>query len=252
MAVGKPAGELTELWRHPLPEMAGRPGRRLCCRSLARMGGSWLQAAAGWEHALPANDPFILAPNHSSRLEAILLPALLALHRHGRQVHFLADWNYFLWPLLGSLMRMNDPVIITRKPARPRFLNVFKPRFQSAETSFQQARRRLLAGQSLGIFPEGTVNRQTRWLLPGRTGAARLSLETGAAVIPMGIRLAGGPSRLLNLDAVMVQMGRPLWPDPAHLGTHVPAPAVRQWHETIMRAIADLSGKSWPPPNPEN
>jgi 1-acyl-sn-glycerol-3-phosphate acyltransferase len=252
MEVGKPTAEPAKLWRQPLPEMAGRPGRRVCCRSLALLGRSWLKAAPGWEHALPANDPFILAPNHGSRLEALLLPALLALHRQGRQVHFLADWNYFLWPLLGSLMRMNDPVIITRKPARPRFLNVFKPRFQSAETSYQQARRRLLAGQSLGIFPEGTVNRRTQCLLPGRTGVARLSLETGAAVIPAGIQWAGRPSLGLNLDAVVVRMGRPLWPDTAHLGTQVPAPAVRQWHETIMRAIADLSGKSWPPPNPEN
>ena len=214
------------------------------------VGRSWLKAAPGWEHALPANDPFILAPNHSSRLEALLLPALLALHRQGRQVHFLADWNFFMWPLLGSLIRMNDPIIITRKPARPRFLNGFKSHYESPESPCGQARRRLLAGQSLGIFPEGTVNRQPQYLLRGRTGVARLSLETGVAVIPVGIRFAGRPSRFLNLDVMRVRMGRPLWPDTAHLGANAPVPAVRQWHETIMRAIADLSGRTWPPPSP--
>jgi 1-acyl-sn-glycerol-3-phosphate acyltransferase len=211
-----------------------------------------LESAPDWKQIHPANDPFILTPNHSSRLEALLLPALLAIHRNGRQVHFLADWNYLLWPLLGSLIRMNDPIIVTRKPARPAFLNRFKPLFQTAESPYAQARRRLLAGQSLGIFPEGTVNPRSRSLLLGQSGAARLSLETGAAIIPMGIQFTGRPAGFLNLDSMIVRLGRPLRPSADHLGSTAPAAAVRQWHETTMRAIAALSGKTWSTLNPRN
>jgi 1-acyl-sn-glycerol-3-phosphate acyltransferase len=232
--------------------MAGQPVRRFCCRSLATVGRAWLNSAPGWEQVRSANDPFILAPNHCSRREALLLPALLALYRDGRQVHFLADWNYLLWPLLGSLIQMNDPIIVARKPARPGVLNVFKPLFQTEETPYRQARHRLLAGQSLGIFPEGTVNRRTQCLLRGQSGVARLSLETGAAIIPVGIRLAGPPSRFALLDPVIVRMGRPLRPPTDYIGSTAPAAAVREWHAITMQAIADLSGKTWHPHNPRN
>lgn len=248
---GAPTAKLTDIWGRALPEMSGRPVTRLSCRALATLGRFWLQDATGWEHILPARDPFILAPNHGSRQEALLLPALLALHRQGRQVHFLADWNFLLWPLVGSLIRMNDPIIITRKPARPRCLNVFKPLFKSAESPFQAARRRLLAGQSLGIFPEGTVNQQENQLLRGQSGAARLSLETGAPVIPMGLQRAETSGRSWGLDAMMVRIGRPLQPDREFVGRAAPAVAVRQWHQQTMQAIADLSGKTWHPHNPK-
>ena len=250
--LGKPFIEWADLWWRPLPDMAGQPGRRFCCRALATVGRSWLKAAPGWDQVQPAHDPFIFASNHSTRLEALLLPALLALHRRGRQVHFLADWNYLLWPLLGSLMRMNDPVIVTRKPARPHFLNIFKPWFKTTESPYRQAHRRLLAGESLGIFPEGTVNRRPDRLLRGHTGVARLSLETGAAIVPAGLQFAGPPSRFLHLDSMIVRVGRPLRPVPDYIGSTAPAAAVREWHACTMRAIADLSGKTWPPPNPRN
>lgn len=246
----QPAG-LAELWRRPLPGMAAQPVRRFCCRALATLGRPLVQAGSGWENALPSGDPFILALNHISRIEALLVPALLALHRGGRQVHFLADWNFLLWPVVGSLIRMNDPIIITRKPARPRMLNVFKVRYQSGETPFQQARRRLLAGQSVGIFPEGTVNDAAESLLRGRNGAARLSLETGAPIIPAGIQPAK-PSAGSRFHPLIVNLGRPLRPAREFIGSTAPVAAVREWHECTMRAVADLSGKTWQSHNPRN
>ena len=255
MEEGKPSSEkvgLADLWQPALPGMAGPPVRRFCCRSLATLGRWWLKSATGWEHTLPANDPFILAPNHGSRLEALLLPAMLAVQRAGKQVHFLADWNFLLWPVVGSLIRMNDPIIVTRKPARPRFLNRFKPWFQASETPFQEARRRLLAGKSVGIFPEGTVNAGPDSLLRGRNGVARLSLETGAPVIPVGIQFDGRAAGLFNLGSMIVRIGRPLRPVADYIGSVAPASAVRDWHEKTMLAIADLSGKTWQPHNPRN
>jgi len=219
---------------------------------LAAFGSSRLKSASGWEHVQPANDPFILAANHSSRLEALFLPAWLAMHRGGRQVHFLADWNFLMWPLAGSLIRMNDPIIVSRKPARPRFLNAFKPLLAPAEPPFKQARRRLLTGSSVGIFPEGTVNPSDQSLLRGYSGVARLSLETGAAIIPVGIRITGKPTRLLTPESMEVRIGRPLRPVMDYVGSPAPAAAVRCWHENTMRAIADLSGKTWQPHNPRS
>jgi len=243
---------LASLGHRALPEMSGQPVARFCCRALAVWGRSWLKESSGWEHVLPAADPFILAPNHASRAEALLLPALLAMHRSGRQVHFIADWNFLLWPLVGSLIRMNDPIIVTRKSARPRWLNALKPWFAAAESPYQAAHRRLLAGQSLGIFPEGTVNRREQHLLRGHQGVARLSLETGAPVVPVGLRRSGSARGHFGLETMIVRIGRPLQPERTFVGRTAPAAAVRQWHEQTMQAIADLSGKTWSPLNPKN
>ena len=231
--------------------MAGRPATRFCCRALAALGQLWLKEANGWEHILPVHDPFILAPNHASRAEALLLPALLALHRGGRQVHFLADWNFLMWPLVGSLIRMNEPVIITRKSARPRFLNVLKPWYQTAESPFQSARRRLQEGQSLGIFPEGTVNEQRNNLLRGQSGVARLSLETGVPVIPVGLQPSRSGGSGSGFESMILRIGRPLRPVGDFIGHRAPGGAVREWHQQTMQAIANLSGKTWHPHNPK-
>jgi 1-acyl-sn-glycerol-3-phosphate acyltransferase len=71
-----------------------------------------------------------------------------------------------------------------------------KPFFAVSVPPLEQARQHLIAGRSIGIFPEGTVNRDRSQLLRGRYGAARLSLETGVPVTPAGIRFSttrGGP-----------------------------------------------------------
>ena len=47
----------------------------------------------------------------------------------------------------------------------------------------------LNAGGSIGIFPEGTYSPQDGTFHEPRSGAARLALKTGVAVIPVGIYL---------------------------------------------------------------
>lgn len=51
-----------------------------------------------------------------------------------------------------------------------------------------QAIKRLQAGHSIGIFPEGRESPE-HGIAKGRSGAARMALSTGAYVIPVGIHL---------------------------------------------------------------
>jgi 1-acyl-sn-glycerol-3-phosphate acyltransferase len=108
-----------------------------------------------------------------------------------------------------------------------------------------------MAGRSVGLFPEGTVNRDPRRLLRGRFGAARLSLETGAPVLPVGIRFIGSPSGRDRGDSglpMSIHIGAPLTPPPEQaeaVGGKVSIIAVRAWHGEIMTAIASLCGKTW-------
>lgn len=221
----------------PLPQL--HHGDRWLLRCLALALCRNVRHVRGAEHVGIDRDPFILAINHSTRLEALALPALLMLLRGGRRVHFLADWNFRIIPGVGLLYSRSGAITVMRKSAKPRVLNALKPLFASPTSSTEQARQHLISGRSVGIFPEGTVNRDPERLLRGRLGAARLSLETGIAVVPTGLRFpaAAGGEVIPELSPMDITFGPPLEPSSA-----MTLPA---WHAAIMTAISAVSGKSW-------
>jgi 1-acyl-sn-glycerol-3-phosphate acyltransferase len=203
--------------------------------------------AHGLEHIAPELDPFIVVMNHTTRLEALLLPAIFSFHRRGRLIPFVADWNFALIPGVATILRAGDSILLVRKPARPAFLNVFKPHFERKGPAFERAAQMLRAGRPVAIFPEGTANRHPSRLLRGYDGAARLSLSTGVPVVPVGIRFPGHPPGQPVRDRTPMELhvGQPLTPPRDH-----PEPertAVRDWHARIMHELAHLSGKSWEP-----
>jgi 1-acyl-sn-glycerol-3-phosphate acyltransferase len=226
----------------PLPDLA--PIDRVLVRGLALVGCRRIRCLDGLEHIAPDRDPFILALNHSTRQEAILVPALLFLVRRGRRIHFLADWNFRLLPGIDLLYGRAGAITVARKPARPRLLDLARPLFADAVSPMEQARRHLLAGCSIGIFPEGTVNRDPLRLLRGRHGAARLSLETGAPVVPVGLRTLPGQAAIAAGSTMGVTVGPPL-----RIPSAPTRPAsyanVRAWHARIMTNIGALAGKQW-------
>jgi 1-acyl-sn-glycerol-3-phosphate acyltransferase len=178
-------------------------------------------------------------------VESVLVPALLVLHRDGRLIHFLADWNYRLIPGVGLIYRRAETITVTRKPARPRVLNVLKPLFLHPQTALDRARSHLADGHALGIFPEGTVNRNPQQLRPGRRGAALLSLETGVPVVPAGIRFPGAHAEqpIGGLALMEVHIGAPLIPSRPS-GARVSLADLHRWHATIMHEIGGLCGKA--------
>jgi 1-acyl-sn-glycerol-3-phosphate acyltransferase len=236
----------TDVLRRPLTELALLD--RTLVRSLGLCGQTKLLSISGLTHVACERDPFILALNHNSKLEALLVPVFLMLIRQGRRVHFLADWNFRLIPGVGLLYSRSGAITVARKPARPRFLTPLRDMFRSDVPPMEQARRALLDGRSVGIFPEGTINRDPYRLLRGRRGVARLSLETGMPVIPAGIRfqLDKDAREIPEGAAMELRIGAPLVPSAAHAAPS--AGALSQWHSVIMQAIAEQSGKSYRSP----
>jgi len=237
---------LGDLWCWPLPALPRR-GDRTLLRLAATLARGQVRRLTGWERVLPERDPFVLVANHGSRRETLYLVAALMLARGGRPVHFLADWNFRLIPGVGYLYDRSGAITVIRKDARPSVLNRLKPRFASETPAMDQARARLQAGTAIALFPEGTVNRDSRHLLRGRFGAARLSLETGVPVLPMGIRFLGAPLRDGRSDLASpmdVRIGAAMTPPSSGPGP-APITAVRHWHADVMTAIAALCGKQW-------
>lgn len=246
-AIGRdtvPAGTFGEIVGRDLPHLAAPD--RLLLRALSLIASRYIVSIEGLQHIQPANDPFIIAANHSTMHESVLVPSLLFLNRGGKRIHFLADWNYRVWPGIGLIYRRSGVVTVLRKPARPRQLNFLKRLYRHLPAPRHDARDHLLAGRSVGIFPEGQINFDDRYLLRGRHGAARLSLESGVPVIPMGIRFPEAEEgRGTRSQSVMkLVIGAPISPTkPAAVRASLDE--VRAWHAVVMGEIARLSNKIW-------
>lgn len=237
--------------RAPLDYLADSRETRFWIRLLLGLFRSRIIELKGLHHIQEPGDPFILAPNHSQRLEALLLPAVLALHRRGKMVHFLTDWLVLLYPLINRIVLLNQPIIVTRKNAKVRWMNRFRRRYENPVSAFDQARECLAQRRPIALFPEGTMNRDRYRLLRGQTGVAQLSLSTGVPVVPVGIRFPRGRSGtpVRDLEPMIIEFGEPLVPPKLQKIGDPEVNEIRDWHSQIMQAISGLSGKQWTPDN---
>jgi len=121
------------------------------------------------EEEVPETGPAVIAANHPSYLD----PVLLSLQVR-RPIRFMAWDALFKVPLLGTLIRAFGAFPVDVRRGRGR-------------AAYERARSLVEAGQVVGLFPEGKRSR-TGWMEPSlREGAARLALETGAPLIPATI-----------------------------------------------------------------
>ncbi len=226
---------------------------RLLGRFLLLLFRGWVLDLRGLEKVQVEQDPFILVLNHNQRLEALLVPTLLIHQRRGRTVRFLGDWNFLMIPVVAQFYRRSRVIIITRKDAKPKFLNRLKPLFEEKLPAMTRALHALQEGDSVGVFPEGRVNRDPGQLLRGSPGAARLSIESGAPIIPAGIRFPGHDASkpIGDLEKMTIEIGDAMHPPLFTHGERAPAGEVRAWHDRIMLELARLSGKQWPPAGSE-
>ena len=172
----------------------------------------WDLQIDGLEH-VPEDGPAILAPNHISFLDSSFL--LFLLERQitfvGKAEYLDSRWRSVVYPRLGMIP-------VDRRGG------------DHAQAALDAARRVLESGGLFGIFPEGTRSRNGH-LHKGRTGAARLSLETGAPIIPVGII---GTEKIMPPDArapqlfrtCAIRFGRPVRPSATPSGV-----TIRWWPE---------------------
>jgi len=239
---------LRMVWRQPLEYMKGEPVTRFLLKSLVYSCRRYVLEIRGLQHVGPECDPFILASNHNQKLEAVLMPGLLIYLRRGKRVHFLSDWNFRMIPGLASIIRRSGTIVLMNKSARPRFLNVLKPLFDPGVPGWVRAQQKLEAKASVGIYLEGTINRDPHQLLRGYSGASRLSLITKVPVVPMGITFPTAPADapIPEWTPMAIEIGEPMNP-PAIAGAEPSPDEVKHWHQQIMLAVSRLSHKSWRP-----
>jgi 1-acyl-sn-glycerol-3-phosphate acyltransferase len=118
---------------------------------------------------IPVTGPAVVASNHPSYLDGILLSL-----RVRRPIRFMAWEQLFRVPVLGFLLRSFGAFPVASGKGRGR-------------EAFEQARALVQKGKVIGIFPEGRRSESGRLNPTLREGAARLAFQTNAPLVPATI-----------------------------------------------------------------
>ena len=158
-----------------------------------RIFSDWVHAVYRLEvigaDRLPASGPAVVAPNHASVLDGIVLGAAIS-----RELRFVAKAELWQSRLLAWMLDGLDAIRIKRGCGD-----------QLALARMHQA---LDAGQAVAIFPQGAIRGNRVW----HRGAARVALVTGAPLVP--IRLVGTAQALscgrIGFPRLRVIVGEPI------------------------------------------
>jgi 1-acyl-sn-glycerol-3-phosphate acyltransferase len=181
---------------------------------------------------LPATGGCIVALNHISHIDPLL--AAHFVYDHGRLPRYLAKSGLFKNKALGGFLRAAGQIPVERLS-------------RNAIGAFDAAVEAVRRGECVIVYPEGTLTRDPDlWPMTGKSGAARIALETGCPVIPVGqwgaqeilYPYAKKPD-LLPRKHITMKAG-----DPVDLSDLVALPrsqaVINQATDRIMAAITDL------------
>ena len=191
----------------------------------------WVRGAEN----IPTGGAAILASNHLSFSDSIFLPLMLR-----RPVVFLAKSEYFTGKgLKGALTRW-----FFKSTGQ---LPIDRSGGKASEASLNTGLR-VLAGESLlGIYPEGTRSPDGK-LYRGRTGIARMVLESKVPVIPVAMidteKVQAIGQALPRILRVGIIIGKPL--DFSRFdGMEGDRIVLRAVTDEIMYELAKLSGQEY-------
>jgi 1-acyl-sn-glycerol-3-phosphate acyltransferase len=184
---------------------------------------------------VPEEGPAILASNHLSYADWLFMPLTLS-----RKVTFVAKAEYFTTPgfkgwLQKTFFSGAGQVPIDRSGA------------DAAAGALLSAKRVLGAGELFGIYPEGTRSHDGK-LYRGKTGVARLAIETGVPVIPvavLGTDIVAPPGKKFgHWTRPVVRFGKPL-DFSRYEGLENDRFILRSATDEIMYEIMRLSGQEY-------
>ena len=168
---------------------------------------------------IPREGPTIVAANHMSFLDPVIVWSLVGRRR--RPAKFLAAAEFFRSFWVGWGLRLMEQIPIKRG--------------ENDRAAILAAEDSLRSGDLLGVFPEGKINDHPEALLPGKRGMARLALETGAPIVPVAL---WGPQRRLPKGGL--RWTRPLrMPVGVVIGEAIDPHGVHDATEDALRALTD-------------
>jgi len=190
----------------------------------------WDIERIGYER-LPAEGPAILCANHISFLDSAFL--MLTVPRNISFVgkaEYLDSWKTkYIFPAMGMIP-------IDRSGG------------DKSRGALETASEVLQRGELFGIFPEGTRSRDGL-LYKGRTGAARLALDVGCPIFPVGIVGTDaiqppGAKAPKPFKPCTIKIGQPIRPE-RYRDRREPHLAWRSMIDEVMFEIRELTGQTY-------
>lgn len=154
----------------------------------------------GAEH-IPETGGALLASNHLAVADSFLLPTMVE-----RRIVFLAKREYFTQPGLVGWLKKQFFTGVGQVP-------IDRGSGNAARAALDTGIRLLREERLVGIYPEGTRSPDGR-LYKGKTGIARLALQTGVKVIPVAMigtdEMNPIGSKMWKPAKVTVRIGEPI------------------------------------------
>jgi 1-acyl-sn-glycerol-3-phosphate acyltransferase len=181
---------------------------------------------------VPQNGPVIIASNHLSFSDSIFMPLVVP-----RKVTFLAKSEYFTSPGLKGFIKKMTFIALGQVP-------VDRSGGRRSEAALLTGLDLLADGACIGIYPEGTRSPDGK-LYKGRTGIARMAIESGAAIVPVAMfntaEIQPTGQVVPNVRRVEMIFGEPMYFE----GDTTDLKVLRQITDEIMDKIQELSGQEY-------
>jgi 1-acyl-sn-glycerol-3-phosphate acyltransferase len=170
----------------------------------------------------------VIAANHISEVDPLVVAHFL--NDAGRVPRFMAKASIFDLPIAGEILRHLGQIPVYRES-------------RDASLSLEGALSAVADGGCVVVYPEATLTRDPDlWPMRGKSGAARIALETGCPVIPLAhwgaqriLAPYGRVARLFPPSRVTVRAGQPV--DLGDLAGDTGARSLRTATDRIMAAI---------------
>jgi 1-acyl-sn-glycerol-3-phosphate acyltransferase len=185
-------------------------------------------------HHIPRQGPVIIASNHLSFIDSIILPLVVPRH-----VTFIAKAEY--WTGHGIKGRISRWFFTTMG-----HIPVDRTDPRAGQRSLEDALVVLQSGGAFGIYPEGTRSRDGR-LQKGHTGVAWLALAGSTPVVPVALRGTDKVQPVGKMPrpvrGIEVSFGPPIDPSRQIAAGTRPAQARRELTDQVMTSIGAMSGQ---------
>lgn len=184
---------------------------------------------------IPKEGAAILASNHLAVIDSVFLPLMIE-----RPVTFMGKSDYFRGKglkgrIIAWFMRSVGTVPVDRTGGK------------KSAAALRVGLERLSKGELFGIYPEGTRSPDGR-LYRGKTGVARMAIQSGAPVIPVamiGTNIAQPIGvKIPRLHRIGVVIGEPL-DFSRYQGMEDDRYILRSVTDEIMYALMKLSGQEY-------
>ena len=183
---------------------------------------------------LPKRPPYILAINHISYIDPLIIVALIVKYRN-QKISFLTQDKDKFYRLFGNK-------ICTKWAS---CIPISNKKYALAEAS-----RRLKKEKVIGVHPEGHRSHNPKKMLEGKTGMTRLALWNKVKIIPIGIQgtekiMPPPDSKIVSLKkTITINIGKPISLE-KYYKKKVTRKFLRDLTDQIMKKIAKLSKQKY-------